>query len=77
MYIAVTVIALGLIYGTQKVTSLRNLKSLRAYLDDFQNGVLNQSEQLEKSKRKQVWLWVALFLLLSASLVAGIITAFR
>ncbi|MCK4747848.1 MAG: hypothetical protein KAT15_12450 [Bacteroidales bacterium] len=77
MFVGVSLAALLFIYGSQKVASTRSLRSLRAYLNDLQNGVLDQSQHLERSKKKYIWLWVVIFLLLTASMVVGILTATR
>ena len=77
MFVGVTIAALLFIYGAQKISSTRSLRALRAYLEDFQNGVLDQSEILERSKKKYIWLWVTVFLLLTASLIAGILVALK
>jgi hypothetical protein len=65
------------IYGTQKATSLLGLRKLKAYLSDLQQGVLDSSERIERSKKRYLWLWVAVFLLLTAFLVFGILTALK
>ena len=75
MFVGVTLGALLLIYGTQKVASLRSLRSLKAYLSDLQKGMLDQSGQLERSKKKLVWFYVAVFILLTASMVLGLLKA--
>lgn len=77
MFVGVTLAALLFIYGAQKISSTRSLRALRVYLEDFHNGVLDQSEHLERSKKKYIWLWVFVFLLLTASLIAGIIMALK
>ena len=77
MFTGVTLLALLLIYGTQKVISMRRLKSLKAYLADLQQGVLDQTGQLALQKKRHVWLWVAVFILLSTFLVIGILTALK
>jgi len=77
MFVGVTLGALLFIYGTQKITSLFGLRNLKAYLADLQRGTLDQSERRERSRRKFMWLWVVIFLLLSASLVFGLLAAIR
>jgi hypothetical protein len=77
MFVVVTVVALALIYGTQKATSLLGLRRLKAYLADLQQGVLDQSQRMERSKKRYLWLWVAVFILLTASLVFGLLTAIK
>ncbi len=77
MFVVVTLAALFIIYGTQKASSLLGLRKLKAYLADLQQGALDQSERMERIKRRYLWLWVAVFILLTASLVFGILTAIR
>jgi len=77
MFVIVTLVAFLFIYGSQKVAGIRSLRSLKAYLSDLQHGVLEQSDRLEHTKKRYIWIWVALFVLLSASLIYGIITANR
>lgn len=77
VFVGVSLAALLFIYGSQKIASLHSLRSLRAYLDDLQKGVLDQSERLERSKKKYLWFWVVLALLLTASMVAGIVLAIK
>jgi len=77
MFVGVTFMAFLIIYGTQKATSLLGLRKLKAYLSDLQQGVLDSSEGMERFKKRYLWLWVAVFLLLTASLVFGILTALK
>jgi hypothetical protein len=77
MYVGVTLAALFIIYGTQKASSLLGLRKLKAYLADLQQGALDQSQRMERTKRRYLWLWVAVFILLTAFLVFGILTAVR
>jgi len=75
LFVMVTIAAFLVIYGTQKIASIRGFKALKAYLSDLQQGVLEQSERLEHTKKRYLWLWIIVFVLLTASLVFGIITA--
>ncbi|RLD57378.1 MAG: hypothetical protein DRI97_05480 [Bacteroidetes bacterium] len=77
MFVGVTLLAFLFIYGTQKATSLLGLRKLKAYLSDLQQGVLNFSEGIERTKKRYLWLWVAVCLLLTASLIIGILTALK
>ena len=77
MFVGVTLMAFLFIYGTQKATRLLGLRKLKAYLSDLQQGVLDSSERIERSKKRYLWLWVAVFLLLTAFLVFGILTALK
>ena len=77
MFTIVTVLAFLFIYGAQKLAGSRTLRSLKAYLYDLQQGVLEQSEQLAHAKKRHMRIWLVLFVLLSTSLIYGIITALR
>jgi hypothetical protein len=77
VFVGVTLAAFALIYGTQKATSVLGLRRLKAYLADLQKGALDQSEKMERSKRRYLWLWIFVCLLLTASLVFGILTVIR
>ncbi len=73
-------VAMGMllfIYGTQKLASLFNLHSLKAYLSDLQKGVLEESEKLEQSKKRLIWLYLAIFIILTATLILGILKAIK
>jgi hypothetical protein len=71
----VTAGAFLLIYGAQRMTSLVSLRSLKIYLSDLQKGVLDQSKQLERTRKGLTWLYVAIFILLTISLILGILKA--
>ncbi len=75
LYVGVTVLAFLIIYGALKVTSMLGLRKLKAYLSDLQQGALDQSEGIERSRKRYMWLWVAVFLLLTAFLVFGLLKA--
>lgn len=75
VFVAVTLAAFLFIYGAQRIASIRGFKALKAYLFDLQQGVLDKSEGLEHTKKRYLWLWIALFVLLSAAMIFGIITA--
>lgn len=77
MFVGITLAAFLFIYGSQKVKSLVGLRRLKAYLADLQQGVLDQSEDLERTKRRYLWLWAVVCLILIASLVFGILVAVR
>jgi len=75
MFVAVILGALLVIYGSQKAVSLLGLRSLKAYLADLQQGVLDQSERIEHVRKSYLWFWVVVFILLCVSLIFGILTA--
>jgi len=77
LFAGVTLAAFLFIYGALKVTSLLGLRKLKAYLADLQQGSLDQAERMERTKKRFLWLWVAIFILLTASMVFGILTAIR
>lgn len=73
MVVGVTLAAWLFIYGALKATSLLGLRKLKAYLSDLQQGALDQTEGLERTKKRYLWLWIVVFLLLTAALVFGIL----
>jgi len=77
LFVGVTIGAMLFIYGTQKLASLYGLRRLKAYLVDFQQGGLDQTSRLERSQRKYLWLWIAVFILLTISLIFGALTAVK
>jgi len=77
MFVTITLVAFLFIYGAQKVAGIRTLRSLKAYLYDLQQGVLEQSDRIQKAKKRYIWIWLVLFVLLSASLIYGIILALK
>ena len=76
MFVGVTLGAFLFIYGAQKATSLLGLRKLKAYLSDLQSGALDQSEKMERSQKRYLWLWVALCILLVIAMIFGIMKAF-
>jgi hypothetical protein len=77
LFAAVILGALLLTYVSQKAVSLLGMRRLKAYLYDLQQGVLEQSEKMERIRRGYLWFWVVIFILLCASLVFGILTAIK
>ena len=77
MFVGITLAALIIFYGSLKLTSHLALNKLKAYLADLQQGALNESERIERSGKRYLWLWVILFILLTASLVFGLLKALQ
>jgi hypothetical protein len=63
------------IYGALKATSILGLRKLKAYLSDLQVGTLDQSKQMERNQKRFLWLWIALFVVLLAMMVLGLLKA--
>ena len=72
-YIGVSIGVLVFIYGTLKLASLHGLHSLKAYLSDLQSGVLDQSDKLERTRRKLIWVYAFIALLLTITMVLGLL----
>jgi len=75
LFVGGTLGAFLFIYGSLKLTSLFGLRTLKAYLADLQQGALERSKEMKRSRKRYLWLWVIVFLLLTASLVFGILKA--
>jgi hypothetical protein len=63
------------IYFTQKLASEWRFKAIKANLSDLKAGMLDQSEKLEKSQKKYIWVWVIIAILLLISFILGLIQA--
>ena len=77
LFAGITLVAFLFIYGSLKAVSLLGLRRLKAYLADLQAGVLNQSERIERARKRQLWLWVLVCILLTVSLVFGLLKALQ
>lgn len=75
LFVTVTVATFLFVYGSLKVASIQGYKALKAYLHDLQQGALDKSEALEHAKKRYLWLWIVVFVLLTVSFVFGIIRA--
>jgi hypothetical protein len=73
LFVTVTVATFLFIYGSLKVASILGYKALKAYLHDLQQGALEKSEALEHTKKRYLWLWIVVFVLLTVSFIFGII----
>jgi hypothetical protein len=76
IFAGITLGAFLFVYGSLKLTTYRSLRTLKAYLSDLNKGALDHATKLEGLKKRFLWLYVIIFLLLTASLVFGIIKAF-
>jgi hypothetical protein len=63
------------IYGGLKLTSILGLRKLKAYLSDLQAGSLDQSKQIEQGQKKYLCLWVLVFVVLTVTMILGILRA--
>lgn len=63
------------IYGALKASSVLGLRKLKAYLSDLHAGTLDQSQRMERNQKRFLWLWVALFLVLLATMIMGLLKA--
>ena len=77
LFAGITVGAFLFIYGSLKLATLRSTRTLKAYLSDLNKGVLEQTAKLEGLKKRLIWLYVIIFLLLTVSLIFGIIKAIQ
>jgi hypothetical protein len=75
MVVGVMLAAFLIIYLSQKATSLLGLRRLKSYLSDLQQGVLDQSQLIERNKKRYLWLWLAVFAVLTATLILGLLKA--
>jgi len=72
-FIIVNVAVFTSIYIAQKVSGLLLTRSLKAYLHDLRNGLLEQSAIVEKSKRKLKWFFIILGIIFTATSILGLL----
>ena len=75
LVIGILVAALLFIYGSQKLVSIRTFRALKAYLDDLNRGVLDQSQKIERARKRYMWIWISAFIVLTFTMILGIIKA--
>lgn len=70
----ITLIAVFLfIYFTQKVASSFLTKSLKANLNDLRNGILDETNRIERKRKKFKWIGYILVIILIFILILGIL----
>jgi len=75
VFVVTSLAVLVFIYGAQKINQWVVLREIKAYLADLQANVLEQSHQLETSKRRHLFISVTLMIILLLLFVLGIIKA--
>jgi hypothetical protein len=75
MFVGITIAAFLFIYLSQKASSLLGLRRLKSYLSDLQQGVLDQSRIIERNRKRYLWFWLALFVVLTTTLILGVLKA--
>ena len=70
-FVIVNIAVFLLIYLTQKIASNLRFKAIKANLHDLQAGMLDQSQKLEKARKKYLWLWIVIAVLLLIAFVLG------
>ncbi len=73
LYIIINVVIFCFIYLTQKMSGVLITRSLKAYLLDLHDGLLEQSVRVEKSKRKFKWLLILLGIIFTVTLIIGLL----
>jgi len=76
VFVGISLAFLVFIYGAQKINQWVVLREIKAYLADLQANVLEQSHQLETTKKQYGIVSVMLFLVLILFFVWGIVKAF-
>lgn len=77
MYVLVNVILFVFIWVAQKISGFRMIAELKAYLSDLKNGVLEQSQKLEKAKKKHKLFLLAVVIFFTLTALAGLMLALK
>jgi hypothetical protein len=72
-YIIISISVWLFIYGTQKLSSLISTRELKGYLNDLQNNFLEESQKIERQKKKFRWFLLFLALVFTALFVLGLL----
>jgi hypothetical protein len=75
MYIFVNVFLFVFIWVVQKVSGFRMIAELKAYLSDLKNGVLEQSQKLEKGRKKLKLFLLVVMIFFTLTALAGLLKA--
>ncbi len=74
-FAVVCLLAILIIYGAQKITQFFAVRQIRVYLADLKNEVLEGSYRLEKTKRKHIFVFLIIAIILTIVFILGIIKA--
>lgn len=77
VFVGTNIAVFLLIYGTQKIASERKYKTLKANLHDLNTGILDESIKMEHTKRRYVWIYILIAIVLVVVFVIGLIKALQ
>ena len=63
------------IYGVQRFSVTLSFRQLKIYLSDLQNQVTEGVQRIQRMRRKYLWLYITVGLILLAALVLGALKA--
>jgi hypothetical protein len=72
MFIVVSIGVFLFIYGVQKIASFFYSRTLKAYLVDLRKGILEESNRIEKNRKKLRWLFIVLAIIFTLTFLAGL-----
>ncbi|MHC4537348.1 MAG: hypothetical protein ACYS6K_25700 [Planctomycetota bacterium] len=74
-FAVISFLVITFIYGAQKITQIKVVREIRAYLSDIQNEALEGSHKIEQAKRKYMVIFLFLAIILTIFFILGIIKA--
>jgi hypothetical protein len=75
VFVLTTLTMLVFIYGAQKLSAERSLRTLRAFLTDLENNYLCQTDKIELKRKKKRWILAAIGIILTITLILGLLKA--
>ena len=76
-YVVINIAVFLFIYGIQKFSSVFQLRALKIYLSDLKNGILEKSIGMEKKRKKHIWFYVVIAIILTITAIIGFFKFFQ
>lgn len=76
-YLMVSLFVLGFVYSINKFVAFMSVKKMKLYLNDLQTGFVDNAIRDEKLDKKRIWIYIFVALVLTATLVLGILKLLR
>ena len=76
-YVVINIVIFLFIYGSQKFSSVFQFRALKIYLSDLKSGILEKSIGMEKKRKKHIWLYVVIAIILTITAIIGFFKFFQ
>ena len=72
-FLVVNIAVFLFIYAIQKITSIFFTRTLKAYLIDLRNGIMDECIRIEKNKKKLRWIFLVIAIIFTITFIAGLL----